>query len=111
MTRGRGGSGAEVSVNPVKGLRQIHQDCCSKLMVVQGLPPVLEKVQQGRLTSKTLTKGCQIGMENIVKKLRQLIMHGPLIDFRYDGQNTDWTVILFVQRVILFVKRHYLRPL
>ena len=24
-------------------------------------------------------------------------MHGPLIDFRYDGQNTDWTVILFVQ--------------
>ena len=36
-------------------------------------------------------------MENIVKKLRQLIMHGPLIDFRYDGQNTDWTVILFVQ--------------
>ena len=37
-------------------------------MVVQGLPPVLEKAQQGRLTSKTLTNGCQIGMENIVKK-------------------------------------------
>ena len=51
----------------VKGLRQIHQDCCSKLMVVQGLPPVLEKAQQGKLTSKTLTKGCQIEMENIVK--------------------------------------------
>ena len=61
--------------------KQIHENCSSIFMSAQGLLPVLNQTQQGRLTPKIFSEGCKVWVKNIVKMCCQLIMHNSFIRF------------------------------